>query len=158
MGNNYSKSVDAAQRLLNVDHSQDWLVSVKEDLTTTVGARGSSYLRSHVNITCHSWIGSDSADVFNRITLVRGRETKVSGENAKGSYTHILVARFRDGGQGLYERQRAFIRIAQAFFCIEGPHILYKLRLSTSDAGQDGDPDTEDHDSGRDLPHFRSKE
>jgi hypothetical protein len=68
--------------------------------------------------------------VLDRIILIHARDTKAAsrGVSDHGAY-YVLVARFRDAVSSLDERQRAFIRTAQALFCRERHYNFSNLDL-----------------------------
>jgi hypothetical protein len=126
----YPGSVEDARAFLDVDESEDCLISVKQDLSMTIGDRGHSHVSSDHHILDHSWIGFNSAGVLDRIILIHARDTKAAsrGVSDHGAY-YVLVARFRDAVSSLDERQRAFIRTAQALFCRERHYNFSNLDL-----------------------------
>ena len=145
------RSSDALHFFLNVNQSQDWLISVQEDLTTTIGSKGRSYLNFDHYSTRHSWIRFYSRDLLDSIILIQYHDTKAPFKCAIDDKTHVFVTRFREGGQGVYERQRAFIRIAQAFFSPD-EYCRDALR-NIFPSPRSGRPETQVHVRG--IPHWK---
>ena len=104
----FAGSIEDSRNFLDVSNTQDCLVSVGEDLTTKFGVEGHSFDHSAVPITDFCWICVEYATGLDRIALIQGNKI------------HSFVARFREEEYGLPERQRAFIRIAQAIFAQPG--------------------------------------
>ena len=104
----FAGSIEDSSNFLDVSNTQDCLISVEEDLTTKFGVAGHSFDHSAVPIKGFYWIGVKAAAWLDRIALI------------KGDKIYAFVARFREEEDGLPERQRAFIRIAQAIFAQPG--------------------------------------